>query len=140
MGRPAHQPAGDLVTPRLLDALAKSSQRDRNLLVMVLMSRTGDDSNLPDYWRACADLVSKYEPGMTATNVEDPFVTACSTVSADTLYRIARRMASMEDDPIMCALGHETEGARMVLIQLDHAVKEAMRPRWPDDDGEMSAS
>lgn len=128
------------MTPQLIGALSRSSMQDRNRLVMALMSKTGPDANYPEFWRGCADLISQYEPDMTATNVSDAFVAACASLHERTLYRMVRRLVAFDDDPLMVALGLEAEAARMVLLQIDHAVNEAMRPRWPVDDSGMSAS
>lgn len=120
----------------LADVLERSTSRQRMEFVVEAMLCTGPERNFPELWKALADLVSDWEPGTPPSPVDSRVTVALSDVDDMTQAQMSRLMMGTRD-PIKVGVGREIECARMLLIQLDHAVKEAMRPNF--DDSGMSA-
>ena len=97
------------------------------------MAETRPGSHFPDLWKAFADIVSEWEPGITPGPPDARLMVALADLSDYLTAYVAARLAG-SDDPVRAALAREVIGARMQLMELAHAVNDAMRPRWPADD------
>lgn len=113
--------------PVLADALraATSVQRARAVLACRMAAERG--TTWPQLWTALGDVVGEYHDGIATSPADHRVVLAVVEMPPEAVYRISRELWA-DESPVWSALGREVECARMMAVQLSHAVTEAAHP------------